>query len=163
MRLRRFFLGMVVLAGMVVMSHSVALAQGVPLFAVLVGGNEIDGNTGQAGAGDANGFGSATVIILGDKTICFGIVFHRIGTPTVAHIHENVAGANGDIVVDFLGGESDVPAPESGNPGTISGCVSGAAIRDPDAPQRIRANPSKFYVNVHNAAFPSGAIRGQLF
>ncbi len=26
----------------------------------------------------------------------------------------------------------------------------------------ILANPSAYYVNVHNAEFPSGAIRGQL-
>jgi hypothetical protein len=27
----------------------------------------------------------------------------------------------------------------------------------------IRSNPSGFYVNVHNAKFPGGAIRGQFF
>ncbi|HUF02221.1 MAG TPA: CHRD domain-containing protein [Gaiellaceae bacterium] len=28
--------------------------------------------------------------------------------------------------------------------------------------QEILANPSEFYVNVHNADYPGGAIRGQL-
>jgi hypothetical protein len=28
--------------------------------------------------------------------------------------------------------------------------------------KRIRQNPENFYVNVHNADFPDGAVRGQL-
>jgi hypothetical protein len=162
MNLRRFFLTVVVVAGMVVMSHSVAFAQGTPLFAVLLGGNEVDSETNQAGVGDPNGYGGATVIIVGD-TVCFGLVFDNIRTPTVAHIHEQVAGQNGSVVVDFLGGASPVDPPESGNPGSLSGCVSGAAIKDPDVLARILSTPSNFYVNVHNSAFPGGAIRGQLF
>ena len=27
----------------------------------------------------------------------------------------------------------------------------------------IKANPGAYYVNIHNGAFPNGAIRGQLF
>ena len=161
MNLRRIFLAVVVVAGMVVMSHSVVFAQEV-FFAVLLGGNEVETESGQAGVGDRNGYGGATVIIVGD-TVCFGLVFDNIGTPTIAHIHENVAGRNGSVVVDFIGGDSPVDPPESGNPGSVSGCVSGDAIKKEGVLESIRSNPSRFYVNVHNGAFPGGAIRGQLF
>jgi hypothetical protein len=43
--------------------------------------------------------------------------------------------------------------------GTSSGCVIG------DSPELIKAitqNPQNYYVNVHNADFPAGALRGQL-
>jgi hypothetical protein len=163
MNLRRFFLAVIVVAGMVGMNYSVAFAQ-APLFAVLLGGNEVS-STGEAGVGDPNGYGSATVIVLvPENIVCFGLVFDNIETPAAAHIHEGVAGLNGDIVVDFIGegATGQVDPPTSGNPGSVSGCVSGDAIRDPSALERIRRNPSRFYVNVHNAAFPPGAIRGQL-
>jgi hypothetical protein len=68
------------------------------------------------------------------------------------HIHENTAGDNGAIVVEFT-------PPTSGNPGNSSECVEDTA----DVIARIRNNPSRFYVNVHTGPFPSGAVRGQLF
>ena len=42
--------------------------------------------------------------------------------------------------------------------GLARGCVTvkRADLRD------IRWNPKMYYVNVHNAAFPGGAVRGQL-
>jgi hypothetical protein len=152
MNVHRFLLAVVVLAGIIVMSYAGAFAQGVQFFAVLNGGNEVSG-TGQANAGDPNGFGSAAVMIRSSTSICFAILVNAIDLPTAAHIHDNFAGRNGPVVVPLT-------APSTGNPGRSSGCVSSL---DPVLVTRIRTNPSRFYVNVHTRLFPAGAIRGQLF
>lgn len=38
------------------------------------------------------------------------------------------------------------------------GCVTAT----PELAAAIQADPAAYYVNVHNAAFPAGALRGQL-
>ena len=53
-----------VLAGLAVLgAASSASAQGIQLFAVLLGGNEV-GPTGQAAAGESDGSGAAAVILV---------------------------------------------------------------------------------------------------
>jgi hypothetical protein len=149
----RVFLTLATLAGLTIYGSSAASAQGVEFFAVLSGGNEVS-DAGQAAVGDRNGSGTASVIFSGAAgQICFAILVANIDRPIAAHIHENVAGKNGPIVVPLT-------APTTGNPGTSSGCVSGisAALLG-----RIRSNPTGFYVNVHTTAFSGGAVRGQLF
>jgi hypothetical protein len=119
-------------------------------FGALNGKQEI-GNDGQRGAGDGNGRGSFSGVFKGD-TLCYGLTVTNIGKPVAAHIHEAVRGENGDIVVTLK-------QPRRGNPGSSSQCVDvDAAVADD-----IKANPSGFYVNVHNEKLPSGAIRGQVF
>jgi hypothetical protein len=66
-----------------------------------------------------------------------------ISPATLAHIHSGPAGVAGPVVVDFSG--------------TLSGTTFDLAQAI-----AIAANPASFYVNVHNADFPAGAIRGQL-
>ncbi len=130
------------------------VAQEAPLFAILLGANEIAPD-GQANAGDLTGRGSVTIITRGsDNTICFGIVVTGIDLPANLHIHRGVAGQNGPIVVGFT------PVPSDGSPGTSSGCVADV---DPTVLAQIRAKPLKFYVNIHTVDFPDGALRGQLF
>ncbi|CAN5353639.1 hypothetical protein BH20ACT5_BH20ACT5_12150 [soil metagenome] len=80
------------------------------------------------------------------------IRFRGIDPPTGAHIHETPPGVAGPIVVDvtsFIG---------TGRPGEIRGCTTTTA----QLAQDIADNPADYYVNVHNALFPAGAIRGQL-
>ncbi len=158
MKLCNLFFCTIVVSGMLFLYGSQAQAQGDALFAVLVGGNEVSA-AGVANQGDLDGFGTATANILpvpvGVATgiICVGITVRGIDTPNAAHIHQNRAGLNGAIVVPLT-------APTAGNPGTSSGCVSGVAVA---ILNQLRTNTANFYVNVHTALFPGGALRGQLF
>ena len=132
-------------------------AQGVPLFAVMNGGNECNGAAPPlCRQGDLDAYGSATIIFPTTTSLCFAIVADNLAGATAAHIHRGVSGVNGGIVVTL----SPPVAPAAGDPGASSGCVNGVASAIIAA---IRANPTLFYVNVHNGAFINGAIRGQLF
>jgi hypothetical protein len=119
-------------------------------FGVLDGAQEI-GTDGQRNAGDGNGRGSFSGIFKGD-TLCYGLNVTNIGKPGAAHIHTGSRGENGDIVVTLK-------HPRAGNPGASKQCLA----VDPAVADAIRSNPTQFYVNVHNAKFPNGAIRGQIF
>jgi hypothetical protein len=119
------------------------------LFAVLSGRNEI-GTDGRRGAGVPDAHGSFTAIVDGDQ-LCFGITVTNLDQPVMAHIHKARRNRNGPIVVPLT-------QPSSGDPGASSGCVT----IDPALGQAILKNPHKYYANVHTAAFPNGAIRGQL-
>jgi len=125
-----------------------AVAQpGVTKFtAVLTGAAEVPG------PGDPDGRGEATIIVNSAKgEICWEINVRDIETATAAHIHRGVAGtAPPNNVV--LG----LSAPVTDN--NSSGCEH----VDPGLAEAIRATPKNFYVNVHNAPYPNGALRGQL-
>jgi hypothetical protein len=146
MKLRHALLALPLVAGLSALGATAAGAQGLQLFAVLLGGSETP-------LGDADGYGAASVTFHGTTQICVGYVVDKIGKPTAAHIHEGLAGATGPIVVPFA------EFPTSGNPGHASLC----ATITKDLFNRLRNSPSDFYVNVHNADFPGGAVRGQLF
>jgi hypothetical protein len=121
------------------------------LFAVLTGKKEVS-STGEKGVGDPNGRGTFSGMFDGNE-LCYGITVKNIENPTAAHIHEGSRGEAGDIVVTLT-------PPASGDPGASSDCTE---VDDPALVRRIQKNPHKYYVNVHNADFPGGAVRGQLF
>lgn len=99
---------------------------------------------------DPDGLGFAIVTVLAERrTVCYLLTATNITPATAAHIHRAPRGQNGPIVIPF-------DAPTSGS---VSGCAT-----DIDAAliQGLISNPGAYYVNVHNAPFPGGAIRGQL-
>jgi hypothetical protein len=120
------------------------------LFAVLTGRKEVDAN-GNRRVGDPDGRGSFTAIVDGTQ-LCFGITVKNLDQPIAAHIHKGRPNQAGPIVVPLT-------QPATGDPGASSGCVT----VDPTLAAAILKNPHKYYANVHTAAFPGGAVRGQLF
>jgi hypothetical protein len=116
----------------------------------LSGTNEVPVAGGPA-TGDKDGRGHAIVRITGTQ-ICFTLDWSRIDAPTLGHIHSGAAKVNGPVQVGFFG--SALPASLD----AATGCVSA----DPAAVADITAHPDQHYVNLHTAAFPGGAIRGQL-
>ena len=125
------------------------LRGGRPLTAALSGASEVNG-AGQTGVGDPDGTGSARVTVNpGQGRVCYDITVANIDAPTRGHIHEAPAGRNGPIVVEFF---------EATEPAALSGCVDVTRARA----RAILRTPEDYYVNIHNAAFPAGAVRGQL-
>lgn len=137
--------------------HLAAFAASAALIATSAaaqtGGRKLQTNlTGAAevpGPGDPDGAGTAEITVNpGKSQVCYKITVTNIAPATAAHIHEAPATAAGPVKVT-LG------APTSG---TSSGCVT----VDRDLALEILKRPADYYVNVHNAAFPAGAVRGQL-
>lgn len=134
-----------VLTGVVILA-SPANAEPVELAALADGDQEAPG----PGDDDGIGFGELTVDDETDE-FCYAVTAFDITLPAAAmHIHEAPEGVAGPIVITL-----DETAINSG-PEQI--CLSiDAALADD-----IAAAPGDYYLNIHNADFPDGAVRGQL-
>lgn len=117
---------------------------GVPFVITMTGDAEVPG------PGDPDGNGTATLRLNpGREMVCWHIVTSDIEPATAAHIHRGPVDTAGPVVVPLMPGEAS---------NEWDGCVDAdrGLIFD------IIRNPEEYYVNVHNAEFPSGAVRGQL-
>ncbi len=101
------------------------------------------------GPGDPDGKGEAKIKFKKNfRQLCFELEVARIAPATAAHVHVAPAGVAGPIVAPLTpptNGESE-------------GCVD----IDRALGRAIAQHPEEYYVNVHNADFPAGALRGQL-
>jgi hypothetical protein len=125
--------------------------------------------------GDPRGRGEGYVFgIDGDpNTLCYVVSVDRIaeldlppGNGRQAHIHRGPKGSNGPVVVNLAWPQD----------GRAADCISETRVLPNGAPAfardgngnlratvvEILTNPDAFYINVHNAEYPAGAVRGQL-
>lgn len=111
---------------------------------VMTGGPEVPG------PGDPDGVGVAGFVVnVNSGRVCYALAVKNIAPATMAHIHRGPTGVAGPIEVHLV-----PPSPR----GFSANCTD----VDPALAAEITETPSEFYVNVHNADFPAGAVRGQL-
>ena len=108
----------------------------------LLGSNEVP-----KGAPKGSGKGVIT-LNAGTGKVCWTFsAIKGISKTNASHIHKAPKGKSGPVVVAFFTGALK-----------LKGCVkaSKAVIT------AIEKKPSAYYVNIHTAKYPAGAIRGQL-
>jgi hypothetical protein len=122
-----------------------AAAQPAFFEADLSGANEVSGG---APGGTATG-----IMRLQGNQVTFAFRWSGITAPTLGHIHKGAAGVNGAVVVPFFG---------TAMPASLTAAAGSVTISDSTVADGIRANPAGFYMNLHTAQSPGGAVRGQL-
>jgi CHRD domain-containing protein len=131
--------GLMILIALVAAAGATAsLKKGNSLHAALLGKSETP-------KGDPDGSGTAEIKING-RQVCWEIKVARVQTIVAAHIHKGRPGVAGPVVVPF------------GKVFKAKGCTTTTAA----IAAAIAKSPSAYYVNVHNAKYPGGALRGQL-
>jgi hypothetical protein len=143
----KFTLALLALAAVGLLIPALSGAAATQLSAKLKGNQEV-------ADGDPNGRGEAFVAVKKPRKrkLCFELSWDKIEPPTAAHIHKGAKGADGPIKVTLF------EDPDGLTVSTVEGCEK---INKRIA-RKLRKTPEKFYVNVHNADHPDGAIRGQL-
>ena len=102
------------------------------------------------GPGDPDGTGTVDVRVEpGQSRLCWNLYVRQTDAATAAHIHRGAAGSAGPPVLTLT------------TPGA-DGHSQGCAAVDEMLGRQIAIQAHDFYVNVHTAAYPNGAVRGQL-
>ncbi|TMM48415.1 CHRD domain-containing protein [Qipengyuania marisflavi] len=135
--------GAAALSACATLEESIAEATSDTYRATLTGAQEV-------GGGDPDGAGMAEITVSDEANqVCWDLNdIRNIGPITAAHIHLGARGVDGPPVYTL----------KPSNEGGYKGCANAMEWQQ----NRIEGNPEAFYVNVHTAAFPNGAIRGQL-
>jgi hypothetical protein len=102
------------------------------------------------GPGDPDGSGTVEIRVEpGSGQVCWNLYARGIEPATAAHIHRGAAGIAGPPVLTLT-------TPDA------AGRSQGCAIVAQGLARELSLRAHDFYVNVHSAPHPAGAIRGQL-
>ncbi len=142
----------------------------------LTGRQEVGAGENRKIVGDPNGRGEVyvfgidndvigTTTVDNSRTLCYVLVASGVaqlgeapGNGRAAHIHRGAAGTNGPVVANLAWPQD----------GQAADCISENENGKFTAPvpagisQEILQYPERFYVNIHNTDYPSGAIRAEL-
>ncbi|MEU5975098.1 CHRD domain-containing protein [Streptomyces sp. NPDC047315] len=128
-----------------------AKGRSVSFVAKLSGANEVPVPRGPA-VNDPDAAALAHVTVKGDR-VTYSLQWKNV-VPGLGHIHQGKSGQNGPVKVGLFG---------TAMPDSVHSAAGQVALTDAKLAQEIRTNPAGFYVNLHSAEFPGGAVRGQLF
>ena len=109
------------------------------LGATLLGKNEVP-----KGSPTAHGIVNVT-LNSSKRTVCWTFELAGVTKPAFAHIHKGRAGVSGPIASRWA------------RPTRPRGVCGAEEIVD-----AVESNPNGYYVNVHNAKYPNGVVRGEL-
>ncbi len=103
------------------------------------------------GPGDPDAIGTAYVVVRPSANqVCWSITVGGFDLPaSAAHIHKGAVDESGSVVIPLT-------------PPDMAGASNGCATVAPEDISAILSNPPGYYVNIHNAQFPDGGLRGNL-
>jgi hypothetical protein len=98
--------------------------------------------------GAPNGSGLAVIHLNAAKgTVCWQFTgLKGVTGPTASHIHKGGKGVSGPVFIPL------------GAKFAMKGCTKASK----SSITAVETKPGAYYVNVHNAKYPNGAVRGQL-
>jgi hypothetical protein len=125
---------------------TVSSAADKKLYATMSGKTEVP-------KGDPDGTGTA-VLTVKSSQVCYVITAKKAGSTFAAgHIHAGKKGKAGPIFIPLWA------KPKKLSYGKLTGCSPTVKATDL---AKLKAKPGNYYVNIHNAKYPAGALRGQL-
>jgi hypothetical protein len=141
MRLRLVTLAVLIAAVVPAIALAAGGAGPSELYATLNGNNEVP-------KGDPKASGTAEIkFTRSTGKVCWEFKLKGVKSPSAAHIHKGKAHTAGGVVIPL------------GTAFKLEGCTTAPK----SLVKAILASPSDYYVNVHNAKYPAGVVRGQLF
>jgi hypothetical protein len=130
-----------------------AIATALALAAVAVGsgGNKLEAQlrgTNEVPAAPASNRGRVEITLKpAAGKVCWEFTITKIdGKPSAAHIHKGRPGVSGPVFIPL------------GTTFKRQGCFGASKAKI----NAVAAKPRAYYVNIHNAKHPAGAMRGQL-